>query len=170
LVYGPETRKAEEALRILGMLLGLDTERPDKTQGTGPDVTWKGSGDPHVFGFELKTDKNKDGEYTKKDITQCHDHEKWLTNNHGDETVLIIVGWMLPVSPKANPSETLRIVEIGALGEMLIRIKKAFDSVESGDKTNLEQAFQTWWNHYGLNWPTCVESLDNRLAIDMKSD
>ena len=170
LIYGPETRKAEEALRVLGTLLGLLAERPDKTHGTGPDVTWEGGVDPSAFGFELKSEKSKDGEYAKKDITQCHDHEKWLTNRYGKDTVLIIVGWMLQVSKKANPSETLRIVEIASFQELLTRIKKAFDSVEAGDKTNLEQAFQTWWNYYGLNWPICVESLDNRLATDLIAD
>ncbi len=57
LIYGPETKKAEEALRILGQLLGLNSQRPDNTTGTGPDVTWEGENDPLAFGFELKTDK-----------------------------------------------------------------------------------------------------------------
>jgi hypothetical protein len=168
LVYGPETNKAEEALRILGSLLGLHAERAENLYDTGPDVTWKnGSGLP-VFGFELKSDKNKDGEYSKKEIAQCHDHEKWLKKKYGDETVLIIVGWTLTVSKKANPSETLRIVEIAAFQDMLNRIEKVFDSVEAGDKTNLEEVFQTWLSYYGLIWPICVESLDSRLASDLK--
>jgi hypothetical protein len=44
-----------------------------------------------------------------------------------------------------------------------------FEAIEAGDKTSLEQAFQTWLNYYGLNWPICVESLDSRLAIDLKA-
>lgn len=170
LVYGPETKKAEEAFRLLGKLLGLHAERPDKAKGTGPDVTWKSDGEPSAFGFELKTDKEKDGQYSKKDISKCHDHEKWLSNNHGDESVLTIVGPTLPVSRRANPSPTLQIVEINPLRDLLARAKATFDAVEAGDKTNLEQAFQAWLNYHGLNWPTCVASLDSRLAVDLKPD
>jgi hypothetical protein len=170
LIYGPETKKAEEACRLLGELLGLRAERPDKTKGTGPDVTWEGVGQPSTFGFELKTEKKKDGEYSKDDIARCHDHQEWLSKNHGDQSTLTIVGPMLPVSRKANPSVTLQVIEIEQLRNLLDRVKSMFDDVEAGDKTNLEQAFQTWLNYYGLNWPTCIESLDSRLAVDLKMD
>jgi hypothetical protein len=169
LIYGPETKKAEEALWVLGGLVGLHAKRPDKTQGTGPDVTWEGDGELVACGFELKTDKEKDGEYSKKDISQCHDHEQWLSNNHGDKVALTIVGPTLPVSIKANPSATLQIVEIDPLRILHTRAKAMFDAVEAGDKSNLEQAFQVWLNYYGLNWPTCVESLDSRLAVDLQA-
>ena len=85
LVYGAETNKAEEALKQLGTLIGLRAERPDKSKETGPDVTWQGEGSPPVWGFELKTDKKEDGEYSKKDISQCHDHKVWLTTTYDNE-------------------------------------------------------------------------------------
>jgi hypothetical protein len=77
---------------------------------------------------------------------------------------------MLPVSVKANPSATLQIAEIDPLRNLLTRAKSMFDSVEAGDKSNLEQTFQVWLNYYGLDWPTCVESLDSRLAVDLQAD
>jgi len=92
LIYGPDTNKAEKACADLGDLLGLHTLRPDKTKDTGPDVIWEGEGNLKVFGFELKTDKNKDGEYFKKDISQCHDHAQWLSDNYDGETSIMIVG------------------------------------------------------------------------------
>ena len=104
LSYGPETARAEEAIKVLGALLGLHTERPDKSNKTGPDVSWQGDGWPSAWGFELKTDKDKEGEYFKKDIAQCHDHAEWLTANHGEDAQLSIVGRMLPVAKQANPS------------------------------------------------------------------
>ena len=121
-------------------------------------------------GFELKTNKNKDGQYWKKDISKCHDHEEWLLTNHGDKAVLTILGPTLPVSAKANPSATLQIVELDPMRNLLTRAEAMFNAVEAGDKTNLEQSFQTWLDYYGLNWPTCVESLDSRLATDLKVD
>ena len=170
LVYGSGTTKAEDALKKLGSLLGLHAERPDKSKKTGPDATWQGEGGPAAWGFELKTDKNKDGEYSKKDISQCHDHEEWLAANHGDDCELTVVGWMLSVSEKANPSPSLRITEVDAFCDLLGRAKAMFDAVESGDKANLEQSFQSWLNYHGLNWPDCVESLDSRLAVDLRGE
>ena len=133
-------------------------------------MTWQGDGEPSTSGFELKTNKNKDGQYSKKDIYKCHDHEEWLLTNHGDKAVLTILGPTLPVSAKANPSATLQIVELDHMRNLLTRAEAMFDSVEAGDKTNLHQSFQTWLDYYGLNWPTCVESLDSRLAADLKVD
>ena len=170
LVYGSETNKAEEALRKLGELIGLCAERPDNSKKTGPDVTWQGEGGPSAWGFELKTNKNENGEYSKTDISQCHDHREWLYDNHRDDCELTIVGRMLTVSEQANPSPTLRITEIGAFHDLLKRAKDMLDAVESGDKADLEQSFQSWLNHHGLNWPSCVESLDSRLAVDRRGE
>lgn len=117
---------------------------------------------------DLKTNKGKGSGYSKKDIAQCHDHEEWLSKNHGDDAELTIVGPTLPVSGRANPSGSLRVVEIDPFRDLLARARAMFDAVEAGDRTRLEQAFQTWLNHFGLNWPTCVESLDSRLAVDLK--
>jgi tetratricopeptide (TPR) repeat protein len=169
LVYGPDTNKAEEALKLLGWLLGLRAERPDNKKHTGPDVTWAGHGHLPAVGFELKTNKNKDGEYSKTEISQCHDHENWLSTNHGEDSELIVVGPILPVSPLANPSAALQIAKIDSFRELLTRVKATFESVEGGDKTNLEQSFQTWFDYYGLNWPNCVISLDCMLAVDLKT-
>jgi len=62
LKYGSETKKAEEAVKLLGFLLGLEADRPDNTKKTGPDVIWWAGGEPFGISFELKTNKKKDGE------------------------------------------------------------------------------------------------------------
>lgn len=170
LVYGGKTNKAEEALRNLGRLIGLRAERPDKSKKTGPDVTWKGEGGPEAWGFELKTDKDEDGIYSKTEIAQCHDHKEWLSANHGGNCELTIVGRMLAVSEQANPFPTLRITEIDSFRDLLYRAKQMLDAVESGDKFDLERLFQSWLNHYGLIWPNCVESMDSSLAVDRRGE
>jgi hypothetical protein len=153
---------------MLGALLGLRAERPDKRVKTGPDVTWSGSDELSVWGFELKTDKDKDGEYSKKEIGQCHDHEEWLQGRYGDSWELTVIGPMLPVSGRANPSPSLRVSEVDAFRELYSRVHAMFDAVESADKSNLEETFQAWLDYHGLTWPICVESLSSRLAVDLK--
>lgn len=168
--YGPDTAKAEEALRQLGTLLGLDAERPDKSKGTGPDVLWLGEGDSKAWGFELKTKKAADGEYSKDDISQCHDHEQFLEGRYKKAAKQAIVGPMLTVSEKAHPSPELRVIEVDPLRDLLGRIKAVFESVDAGDKSNLERAFQAWLEYHGLLWPTCIEALDSRLAVDLRKN
>lgn len=169
LVYGPDTSQAEEALRLLGDLIGLKTARPDKKHDTGPDVTWTLDDSTSLWGFELKTKKDADGEYSKGDITQCHDHEEWLRKKSKHGFSLAILGRLLPVSLLANPSPELLVIELDAMRDLLRRAKECWESIDAGDKSALQEAFQTWLEFNGLVWPICVESLDSRLAEDLRS-
>ena len=81
---------------------------------------------------------------------------------------LAIVGRHLIVSDKANPSPELRVVELGALRDLLGRAAQMFEAVDIGDKASLESEIQKWLTYFGLTWPACVESLDSRLAIDLR--
>ena len=169
--YGPNTNKAEEALRKLGELLGLRALRPDRSEKTGPDVTWQLEAMPQIWGFELKTNKNEKTEYSKKEISQCHDHKQWLRGKYENaECRLTIVGYVAAVSRKANPSPDLLVTEIDAFRDILRRCRKMFEAVESGEKDHLERAFQSWLDYYGLWWPNCVESMSNRLAVDLRDE
>ena len=168
LVYGPDTAKAEEAMKNLGTLLGLCAERPDKSSGTGPDVIWQLQRASRAWGFELKTDKKAGGEYSKRDVSQCHDHAEWLARTYGDNCNLTIIGRMLPVSGKANPAVTLRVTDIPEFQDLFARVKLMHEAVAIGDQTVLEHTVESWLRHYGLKWPGCVESLDDRLAVDLQ--
>lgn len=169
LVYGPDTGPAEESLRLLGDLLGLKTSRPDKKLDTGPDVTWTLDDSTPMWGFELKTNKAADGEYSKGDIAQCHDHEVWLRKKCKRGHSLAIVGRLLPVSLQANPLPDLLVIELEAMRDLLHRVKECWESVDAGDKSAMPDSFQNWLEFNGLAWPICVESLDSRLAEDLRS-
>lgn len=169
--YGPNTKKAEEALRKLGWLLGLRTLRPDTSDETGPDVTWQLEAIPQIWGFELKTNKDKENEYSKKEISQCHDHKQWLLANYKNAKCrLTIVGFLAAVSNKANPSPDLLVTEIDAFRDILRRCRQVFEAIESGGRDDLERSFQSWLDYYGLRWPNCVESMNNRLAVDLRDE
>ena len=56
--------QTEEALRCLGQYLGLESTRPDKEHGTGPDVLWR-SEDGFALVMEVKTDKEESSSYQK---------------------------------------------------------------------------------------------------------
>ncbi len=160
LVYGHETSKAEEGLKLLGSALGLDSTRPDKSKAkTGPDVLWRLGGTVPGWGFELKTDKEAGGEYAKKDIGQCHDHEQWLVNKVGADHELAIVGRILPVSALGNPSPRLRVIPLEGFTALRDRLRRVVDVVNGGT-SNLEQRIQDWLEYEGLIFPDCVDSLE----------
>ena len=59
------TNQAEEAVRLLGEILGFDATRPDNDIGKGPDVFWVNNQTKEVLAFELKTNKNTPTRYKK---------------------------------------------------------------------------------------------------------
>ena len=170
LVYGGNVGRAEDALSRLGALIGVSSERPDKSVGTGPDVLWRDEAGESVWGFELKTDKKKGGEYSKRDVSQCHDHREWLTTNYGDHCELMIVGRLLSVSEKANPGKALKIAELDGFRDMVGRVEAMTVGLEGSPQGREEGSIQAWLEHLGLVWPRCVESLKSRLAVDLQGE
>ncbi len=163
LIYGPNTNAAEEALKQLGALLGLEVSRPDNESGSGPDILWMGENEVQLTSFELKTSKETD-EYSRNDIKDCNDHHSWLLTNHpGKKSIEILLGKYLKVANTANPLENLRLVDIEALTDLLGRLKLAMSTF------NDLQSIQDSLEAFGLLWPKCVDSLKNKLVIDIKN-
>lgn len=171
LVYGDKTDAAEDAMRVLGDLLGLESTRPDSVEKTGPDNVWSGDGEVEAWGFDLKTGKDDGSEYNKSELAQSHDHLNWLqTAKKGKQVRVSIVGRELAVSNKANPDPDLDIIDLSGFQEIASNVKKVLESVDAGDKGNLEDSFEGWLRHYGLLWPTCVLALPNKRAVELKRD
>lgn len=171
LTYSPNTAAAEEAMKALGGLLGLESTRPDSDGGTGPDNLWCGEGEVEAWGFDLKTGKKADSEYDKDDIGRSHLHAQWVRDampkrirRHS------IVGRELRVSNLASPSPDLDIIDLIGFKELAENVKKLFDSIDASDKSNLEDVFEGWLRHYGLTWPTCILALPSKLAIDLRAE
>lgn len=99
----------EEALRALGEYLGFTSTRPDNDGGTGPDVLWIDESIKKGLSFELKTDKQIDPTYYKKDIAQGHDHLEWVGQNYPDvqSLGLVYVGPYGTRDKAANPSSDM---------------------------------------------------------------
>jgi hypothetical protein len=172
LTYGENTKLAESAFQLLGKLLGLESTRPDNELGTGPDNLWCGVGEVEAWGFDLKTGKEKTSEYTKDEIGRAHLHAQWVTDQKKRvaQQKHAIIGYELPVSNLASPSPQLEIISLDSFFELAKRVSKMLDSVEAGNKDNLESAFEGWLQHFGLVWPGCVLALPSRRAIDLKAN
>ena len=169
LIYGEKTNKAEESVKLLGNLLGLSAERPCSSQGSGPDVLWIAESSIQGAAFELKTNKDENGEYSKSDIKDCNDHHSWLESKYkGKVFIEALVGYQLKVAELANPHSGLRVITVESLRDLIDRISTVFNKVTLAGKKDIESEFQCWLDYYGLLWPGCVNALPYKLASDLK--
>lgn len=104
---GETPKRMEESVRMLGQLLGFRSTRPDNEHGTGPDVAWDDELDAVSLGIELKTDKESDSCYYKKEIAQSQNHNSWLDRNLKGVIGTVIVGPVSSIARDANPDPRL---------------------------------------------------------------
>lgn len=118
-VTAPVTSPAacEEAYRAVGSALGFTSSRPDEETGAGPDALWIDEITKLAISFELKTDKERGSELSKREIGQSHNHIQWVADNYPGITLIqhFLVGWSLGVAANANPDPNWRHSEPTAL-------------------------------------------------------
>lgn len=173
LSYGDKTNPVEEALRVLGTLIGLDSSRPDNDESTGPDVKWHLPTMKSGVGLEAKTNKKPTSQYQKKDdIGQFHDHSEYLAKKHPDEDFRkVIVGRYLRVSADCHPPEDLRVIQLEAFQDLACRLKQLYQALTSSHANEpIEIVAERWLRELGLKWPSCIDSLPSKLAIDLQND
>ena len=121
--------QTEEALRSLGQYLGLESTRPDKELGKGPDVLWVGESGYAVC-IEAKTEKQTLSPYSKDYVGQMHNHVQWVKDNYDvSEIIPAFVGPLLPASEHASPSPDMRVVELRQFEELGQRLVSALRDV-----------------------------------------
>ena len=153
--------QTEEALRCLGQYLGLESARPDKELGTGPDVLWIGEGG-HAICMEAKTDKQLNSPYSKDHVGQLHNHVQWVKDNYdASEIVPIFVGPLSPASDQASPSPDMKVAELRLFEELAQRLISALEDVAARTMPlSLGRDLNEVMNQRGLNYPEVVSSLE----------
>ncbi len=162
---GGTVSQTEEALRHLGQYLGLDSTRPDKEHGTGPDVLWLCDGVALVL--EAKTDKKT--EYKKDNVGQLSDHMQWVDSNHeGYKKIPVFVGPLIGSTEKANPSEEVLVIELSEfkkLGEKLIAVYE--DIVKRAIPITLNKDVETVLKERLLTWPELLDQIEKHQLINL---
>ena len=121
--------QTEEAVRRLGEYLGLESSRPDKEVGTGPDVLWDTAGGP-AFNQELKTDKAPTSNYSKRDVGQMYDHIQWVKENSESATILsTFVGPIVAAATDANPGPEVMVIELSEYQAIAERLRVALEDI-----------------------------------------
>ena len=164
------TAQIEEALRALGELLGLESSRPEKEGGTGPDVLWTSPGLPALC-MEAKTDKANESSYTKHNIGQLMDHIQWVKNNTDvTEIIPIFVGPLLPASKDANPSAEILVVELRAFDDLSKKLMAVYqDIISAALPITLRATVDEYLAQRHLLWPSVLKGMSHRRLVDIES-
>lgn len=168
--YKLKDKKHELGIEALGKYLGYETERPDNTYKTGPDVLWKLPNNKFVL-LELKTNK-EDGNYLKKETSQSLDHQAWIKNResltNNKNIYSIIIGPHNKINHDANPSDDLYIItldEFKTYAESLISLIERVFSPSIRNTQQVDELVQ----EYGLDWELYFNTKINKiLAKDLK--
>ena len=160
--------QTEEALRVLGQMLGLVACRPDKEHGTGPDVLWHLDGEV-AFCIEAKTDKLPNSRYNKKEVGQMADHVQWVRNNTVATDIRpIFVGPLVGATDNANPADNVCVIELSQFQELSKRLASALtDAASASVAVTLPNELHGIIAQRNLAFPEVFDTLDMRTINDL---
>ena len=163
--------QTEEALRCLGQYLGLESTRPDKEHGTGPDVLWIGEGGFAVI-MEVKTNKKESSSYKKSELGQLRDHVQWVLDHHQTTGFgQVVVGPLLPSSKQANPSPEMMVIELKEFQRISKRLVSTIQDVaENALPLKLIEELNEKMKARGLVWPNVYKAIRKSKLLELTTD
>lgn len=162
------TSQTEEALRALGQYLGLQSTRPDKEFGTGPDVLWIGPGLPALC-IEVKSDKDPSVKYKKEYVGQLSDHVQWVKNNTEAGTVIpMFIGPVIGATTNSNPPDEFLVASVGEFQSLAQRLISALqDGTNSALPLTLRSSLIDVFQERQLLWPTLLQTITSHKLRDL---
>ncbi len=153
----------EEAVRLLGELLGFNATRPDNDGdgGEGPDVLWTTPDNAQLFLIELKT-KKESAVYNKKDVGQIHNHCQWASNEFPDiDSVRLLIGPRLQCSAAASPPDDFWIVTPDEVDRLRRAVVEVYERAASEQfKLLMPAAVASCLEQLHLRWETIIDNLE----------
>lgn len=153
-------RQVEEALCYLGRYLGVESSRPEKEHGTGPDVLWVFP-DQTAFCIDAKTDKNEESPYKKDDLGQMSDHVQWVRNSiQTKRIVTVFVGPDRPATRSTNPPEGAMILPLENCSRVANVLQEAWQNIaETAMTSTLPSVIEEEFQKRKLLWPNLEKTL-----------
>ncbi|MDH5525435.1 MAG: DEAD/DEAH box helicase family protein [Desulfobulbaceae bacterium] len=160
--------QTEEALRVLGQFLGLESSRPDKEFGTGPDVLWTSPGMPALC-MEVKTDKGLESKYQKKEVGQLSDHVQWVKDNSEAKSIIpVFVGPVVGTTETANPPEDFFVISLDQFKVLSDRLVAALnDSANKALPITIQANLSKVFQERDLIWPGCFGGVEKHVLKDL---
>ncbi len=122
----------EAALAELGLILGFEASRPEKTYGTGPDVLWVLSRKTGLI-IEAKSRKNDENALTKEQHGQLLVSENWFKDTYKGLTgIRVSIHPSVTATKRSVPTRT-KALTLAKLNELISEARQLIsDLCESG--------------------------------------
>lgn len=161
-------KQTEEALRVLGLYLGVISTRPDNEFGTGPDVLWRLPGGVALC-IEVKTDKEADSKYQKKELGQLSDHIQWVKDNTDAETIIpIFVGPIVGATETGNPPDDFLVIALSEFKNLSDNLVAALtDAAAQSMPITLRSNVYKIFQERNLLWPGCLDALKSHKMKEL---
>lgn len=126
LSFGIKADKFENSLKLVGLLLGFISQRPDKEIRKGPDNLWCGDNNNYVM-FECKNEVEESRkEINKHEVGQMNNHCAWFESEYvgiNNVTRILIIPTRT-VSYYGHFTHDVKIMRRGKLRLLKLNIKK----------------------------------------------
>lgn len=154
LSFGVQSDKFEESLKQIGLLLGFQSQRPDKETRTGPDNLWCGDKNEYIM-FECKNKVDEGRKYiSKKEVGQMDNHCGWFEEHYGFSAKVqrYIISPTIQVDSAANFTHEVKIIRKNKLNLFKDNIKSFVKELERYEISNItEEKLQEMINMFSLN-------------------
>lgn len=164
LSFGVQSDKFEESLKQIGLLLGYQSQRPDKDTRTGPDNLWCGDKNEYIM-FECKNKVAEGrGFISKKEVGQMNNHCGWFEKHYGSATRVrrYIISPTKEVDGSANFTHDVKIIRKNNLNMLKDNIKLFVKELERYEISNItEEKLQEMINMFSLN----LNDFDKKYSV-----
>lgn len=142
LSFGVDAGKFEAAIEEMGVLLGYNSQRPDKCIKKGPDNLW-GLGNNSYMMFECKSEISQGRkEIYKAEVGQMNNHCGWFDKEYPDATVLrIMIAPTNYIADNADFTHDIHFMVKGNLQKLKDNFRNFFKELKDYDLNNLEERF-----------------------------
>ncbi len=142
LSFGVEADQFERAIEKLGLLLGYESQRPDKTIKKGPDNLW-GLGNNTFMMIECKSEVSQGRkEIHKSETGQMDNHCGWFESEYHDAKVCrVMIIPTLNIAYDADFTHQVMIMRKGKLKELKKNLLSFFMELKEYDLSNLDEKF-----------------------------
>ena len=80
-------------------------------------------------------------------------------------------GRHLRVSADCHPPEGLRVIQLECFQELADRVKELYQAlIDAHTNEPIGIVAERWLPELGLKWPSCIDGLPSKLAVDLQND
>jgi hypothetical protein len=171
----PAANGYEDGWRHLGVMLGFESVRPERSLRAAPDGAWRDG--PYQIGLEAKSEQLAGGELSAKIIRQANTHEAWIAHHLSwdtDESLVVLVSPRTEVDEEAiplaqpnvalvHPDQVMGLIQRAAESEAFIASRLA--GLSGGAALELVERALT---ERGLTTPALIVELGANKIVDLR--